>query len=59
MRPLIIDTNAFSAFKRADAAIIELIQFAEAIAISPIVIGELLFGFDHGNRAKQNRLDLQ
>jgi predicted nucleic acid-binding protein len=59
MRPVLIDTNAFSAVKKGDAAMIEIIQVAEAITISPIVIGELLFGFDNGQQAKQNRLHLQ
>jgi len=59
MRPIIIDTNAYSALKRADSAIVEIIQYAEAIVISPIVIGELLFGFDNGNQGAVNRLDLQ
>jgi tRNA(fMet)-specific endonuclease VapC len=59
MKPILIDTNAYSALKRADPAIVEIIQYADAIVISPIVIGELLFGFDNGKQAKQNRLDLQ
>ncbi len=59
MRPILLDTNAFSAFRCADPAIVEIIQHAETIAMSPIVIGELLFGFDNGKKAKQNRLDLQ
>lgn len=58
MRPVLIDTNAYSAFKRSDLAIFEIIQYAEVIGISPVVIGELLFGFDRGKQAKQNRLEL-
>lgn len=59
MRPVLLDTNAYSAIKRDDRAIIEIIQYAEVVGITPIVIGELLFGFDGGNQAKQNRLELQ
>lgn len=59
MRPILFDTNAYASFKRADSAIIEVIQHAEVIAISPIVIGELLAGFDGGNKAKQNRIELK
>ena len=58
MRPVLFDTNAYTAFKRAAAAIVEVIQHAECIGISPIVIGELLAGFDGGNKAKQNRIEL-
>jgi tRNA(fMet)-specific endonuclease VapC len=59
MRPLLIDTNAYAAFKRGDSNILDLIQQVEAIGISPIVLGELLAGFDVGNKAKQNRAELQ
>lgn len=58
MRPVLIDTNAYSAFKCGDKAIIEVIQHAEIIGITPIVLGELLAGFDHGNKSKQNRKEL-
>lgn len=59
MRPILIDTNAYTAFKKGDKAIVEVIQTAEVLAISPIVLGELLAGFDIGNKAKQNRIELQ
>lgn len=59
MKPLFIDTNAYSALRRGDLAIAEIIQYAEILAISPIVIGELLYGFDNGNNAGKNREDLQ
>lgn len=59
MRPILIDTNTYSALKRGDSAIVEIIQYAEIVGISPIVIGELLFGFDNGNKAKENRKELQ
>ncbi len=59
MRPILIDTNAYVAFKRGDASILEIIQYAEALAISPVVIGELLSGFECGNKIKKNRDELQ
>ncbi len=59
MRPVLIDTNAYSALKKADAEIVEIIQYADAIVMSPVVLGELYFGFDNGNRTKQNRQELQ
>ena len=59
MRPVLIDTNAFSAIKRGNADIIEIIQYADMIGMSPVVIGELLFGYDNGSHAKQNRQELQ
>ena len=59
MRPILFDTNAYASFKRNEAAIIEIVQHAELIGISPIVIGELIAGFDGGNKAKQNKIELQ
>ena len=59
MRPILLDTNTYSALRKGDSGIVEIIQVAEAIVMSPIVIGELLFGFDNGNKATQNRQDLQ
>lgn len=59
MRPILFDTNAYASFKRNDVDIIEIVQHAEWIGISPIVIGELLTGFDGGNKAKQNKIELQ
>jgi tRNA(fMet)-specific endonuclease VapC len=58
MRPIVLDTNAYTAYKRADAKMLEIIQSVEVIGISPIVLGELYFGFDGGNKSKQNRQEL-
>lgn len=59
MRPIFIDTNAYVAFKKGDAAALEIIQYAETIAISPIVLGELLGGFENGKKIQQNKKELQ
>lgn len=59
MRPILLDTNAYSAFMKGNSDISEVIQCAEEIAISPIVLGELCAGFDGGSKAKQNRAGLQ
>jgi len=59
MRPILMDTNAYVAFKRGDPSILEIIQHAETIAISPVVLGELLGGFECGNKTKKNLDELQ
>lgn len=59
MRPVLIDTNAYVAFKRGDAPALEIIRHAEILAMSPIVLGELLSGFECGNKTKKNREELQ
>ncbi len=32
MRPILIDTNAYAAFKRGENALLEIIQYAETLA---------------------------
>jgi tRNA(fMet)-specific endonuclease VapC len=59
MRPILIDTNAYAAFKKGNQAIIEIFQYADILAITPIVLGELLAGFEGGTRTKQNRIELK
>jgi tRNA(fMet)-specific endonuclease VapC len=59
MRPILIDTNAYAAFKKGNAEIIEIVHYAEVIGISPIMLGELFSGFEGGNKSKQNREELQ
>lgn len=59
MRPILIDTNAYVSFKLGKQSIIEIFQYAESLAMSPIVIGELLSGFECGNKTKKNRSELQ
>ncbi len=58
MRPLLLDTNAYSAFKCGDKNIVEVIRHVESIVISPIVLGELYAGFDSGNKSAKNRDEL-
>jgi len=58
MRPIMLDTNAYTAFKRGDANIIEIISTIATVGISPIVLGELLGGFDSGTKSKKNREEL-
>lgn len=59
MRPVLFDTNAYTSFKRNNPAVVMVVQHAERIGISTIVMGELLAGFEGGNKAKQNRDELQ
>jgi tRNA(fMet)-specific endonuclease VapC len=54
-----MDTNAYGAFKRGEASIVEVVQCAEILAMSPIVLAELLSGFECGNKIKKNRDELQ
>jgi tRNA(fMet)-specific endonuclease VapC len=53
-----LDTNAYVGFKRNVVEIVEFIVGAELILFSPIVLGELMFGFRNGTRFKENMDDL-
>jgi tRNA(fMet)-specific endonuclease VapC len=59
MRPVLLDTNSYTAFKSSDEGVTEVLQLAEKIFLSPIVIGELLAGFDGGKRAERNKMEFQ
>ena len=59
MRPILLDTNAYTAFKLGDKDIIEILQQTEEIGISPIVLGELLGGFEYGSKPQLNCNELQ
>ena len=55
---LMLDTSAYVGFKRNITAVVEKIVAAESILMSPVVLGELLFGFRSGNRMEKNLKDL-
>lgn len=58
MRPLALDTNAYTAFKRGDRAVLESLRHADSILVSVTVLGELLAGFAAGSREAANREEL-
>ena len=58
MRPILIDTNAYTAFMLGDAAVVEVVAHAERICLNSIVLGELLGGFAAGTRESKSRTEL-
>jgi tRNA(fMet)-specific endonuclease VapC len=58
VRPLALDTNAYTAFKRGDAEVLATLRQADKILISVTVLGELLAGFAAGSREATNREEL-
>ena len=58
MRPIAIDTNAYTAFKRGDAGIVAVLQHAPSILVCVTVLGELLGGFAAGSREQTHRSEL-
>lgn len=58
MRCLLIDTNAYVAFKKGDVGAVQVLRHAPEIGLNSIVLGELLAGFACGNRQGENRKEL-
>ena len=58
MRPILLDTNAYTAFMLLAAEVIEVIAHADKLFLTPIVLGELLGGFAAGTREPKNRAEL-
>ena len=59
MRSILLDTNAYAAFKRGEPQAIEIIRHAHVIGINSIVLGELYSGFAAGERDAENRQELK
>ncbi len=59
VKEILLDTNAYSAFKRNVPDAIEIIRHAPVIGINSIVLGELLGGFAVGKREAINRQELK
>jgi predicted nucleic acid-binding protein len=58
MRPILVDTNAYAAFKRGEEPIVTVLQHAPSLLICVTVMGELLAGFAADNRESVNRSEL-
>lgn len=59
VREILLDTNAYAAFKRNTPEAVEIIRRAPAVCISVTVLGELFAGFALGSRETTNRQELQ
>ncbi len=55
---IMLDTSAYVGFKRNAVEAVETVVKAELIVFSPVVMGELMFGFRNGTRFKENMDDL-
>ena len=58
-KAVVIDTNAYSAFKLGRQDAVGVVKAAETIVFTPTVLGELLGGFSLGKRGQQNEEELQ
>ena len=56
---LVLDTNAYSNFRRGNPELTRLLENADAILVPATVVGELCAGFLQGNRWAQNWTELE
>jgi tRNA(fMet)-specific endonuclease VapC len=56
---VLLDSSAYSAFKRGHPGVVELLRTATFIALNAVVLGELLSGFAAGAREERNRHELR
>ena len=56
---ILLDSNAYSAFMRGSEEVRSLIQDAEEVLFSAIVVGEQLFGFRQGAHYDRNIAELR
>ena len=56
---LLIDTNVYVGFKINHVELVEYLSQADLIMVSPIVLGELLFGFRNGSQFNRNMEELK
>lgn len=55
---LVLDTSAYSHFRRGDATVLDALARAERVLIPVTVLGELEAAFELGSRARENRRGL-
>lgn len=56
-KSIILDTNAYSEFRRGNPVAVDILNAAGLIILCPIVIGELMSGFSLGRKAQKNKDD--
>jgi tRNA(fMet)-specific endonuclease VapC len=56
---VLLDTDAYSALKRGNPVVVDIVRRSEEVLFSAVVAGELLYGFRCGNRYDTNRDELE
>ena len=56
---ILLDSNAYSAFMRGSHEVRDLIQVAEEVLFSAVVVGEQLYGFRQGAHFQRNLAELR
>jgi tRNA(fMet)-specific endonuclease VapC len=56
---VLLDTNAYSAFKRGHPDVVSLVRHSREVLLSTVVAGELLYGFRCGSRFERHVDELE
>ncbi|MDE0420016.1 MAG: type II toxin-antitoxin system VapC family toxin [Gammaproteobacteria bacterium] len=56
---ILLDSNAYSLFKRGHPHVAELIRSSREVLVPIVVVGELLYGFRYGSRLEDNARELR
>ena len=59
MKKVLLDTNAYTALRRGDEAVLDVLGRADTVYMSAIVLGELHAGFKGGSQEARNRKQLE
>lgn len=59
MGRVLIDTNAYTALLAGNETIADVLKESDAVLVSPVVLGELLDGFEGGSKNIENREKLK
>ncbi len=51
---VLLDANAYTQLTRGDNTVVEIVEVADEVLFSAVVLGELLFGFRLGARTEEN-----
>ena len=59
MTGVLLDTCAYSSFKRGHAEVNRILQESDSVALTAVVLGELLAGFRRGQHRRRNEVELR
>lgn len=59
MKRILVDTNAYAAFKKNEDVAVATFRAVEYIGVNITVLGELFSGFRGGNKELQNKKELE
>lgn len=55
MRSILLDTTAYSAYRNGNTLVLDSLAGVDRVYMSVFVLGELVFGFEGGDRSIENR----